>query len=217
MSSCSAVPRSAFAVAASSAPCAGTSRQITCAPSRASTSAIAAPIPREAPVTSATLPASGASQSGVAAATASPMLDDLPGHVGRAAREQEAQRRLDVALGARRDAHELRRRAGAQLLRGGAHEALERALGDGGAGVGGRAGRGAEHEQPAAGRDLADVRVEEVVGGAQVLGGRDPGGVEHDGAERVGLVGAVARVHAGVLGGAARVLRRPPSLRADAP
>ena len=51
-------------------------------------------------------------------ATASPMRDDLPGDVGGAAGEQEAQRRLDVALGARRDAHELRRRAGAQLLGG---------------------------------------------------------------------------------------------------
>ena len=52
MSSCSAVPPIRLATAARSSPWAGTSRQTTCAPSRASTSAIAAPIPREAPVTS---------------------------------------------------------------------------------------------------------------------------------------------------------------------
>ena len=60
MSSWSAVPPTWFAIAARSAPCAGTSRQMTCAPSRASTSAIAAPMPRDAPVTTATLPSSGA-------------------------------------------------------------------------------------------------------------------------------------------------------------
>ena len=41
----------------------GMSRPTTLAPSRARVSAIAAPIPREAPVTSATLPSSGRSQS----------------------------------------------------------------------------------------------------------------------------------------------------------
>ena len=40
-------------------PACGTSRPTTCAPSRARTLAIASPIPREAPVTSATLPWSG--------------------------------------------------------------------------------------------------------------------------------------------------------------
>ena len=46
-----------------SACCCGTSKQITCAPSRASTCAIASPIPRLAPVTTAVFPASGFAQS----------------------------------------------------------------------------------------------------------------------------------------------------------
>ena len=49
-----------LATFASSSPWGGMSRQTTWAPSRASTSAIAAPMPREAPVTSARGRASGA-------------------------------------------------------------------------------------------------------------------------------------------------------------
>ena len=70
MSSCSADPPIRLAIAARSSPWAGTSTQITCAPSRASTSAMAAPMPREAPVTAAVWPASGRSQSAGAFLTA---------------------------------------------------------------------------------------------------------------------------------------------------
>ena len=63
MSSSIASPSIAAVTAPSSAAACGTSRPTTCAPSRARVAAIAAPIPREAPVTSALLPASGRSQS----------------------------------------------------------------------------------------------------------------------------------------------------------
>src|SRR5918997_635905 len=53
--------------------------------------------------------------------------DDLAGHVGRAAGEQEAQRRLEIGVGIGVD--ELRGGAVADLLAGRAHEALEPALG----------------------------------------------------------------------------------------
>lgn len=63
MSSSSASPPSRPIRAARSSLAAGTSTPMTSAPSRARTSAIAAPIPRAAPVTSALRPASGLSQS----------------------------------------------------------------------------------------------------------------------------------------------------------
>ena len=59
MSSCSAVPPISLATSASLSPAAGMSTATTWAPSRAMTFAIAAPMPRAAPVTTATLPASG--------------------------------------------------------------------------------------------------------------------------------------------------------------
>ena len=62
-SSCSAVPRTRLATATSCSPAAGTSTAMTVAPSRARVSAIEAPMPRAAPVTTATRPASGFSQS----------------------------------------------------------------------------------------------------------------------------------------------------------
>ena len=52
-----------FATLDRASPAAGTSRATTVAPSRASVEAMASPMPRAAPVTSATLPASGWSQS----------------------------------------------------------------------------------------------------------------------------------------------------------
>ncbi len=63
MSSCSAVPPISLATAASCSPAAGMSTATTCAPSLAITFAIDAPMPRAAPVTTATLPASGRSSS----------------------------------------------------------------------------------------------------------------------------------------------------------
>ena len=63
MSSSIASPSISAVTAPSSSAACGMSRPTTCAPSRARVLAIAAPIPREAPVTSAVLPASGRSQS----------------------------------------------------------------------------------------------------------------------------------------------------------
>ena len=56
-------PPISLATRSRSACCCGTSKQITCAPSRAKTCAMASPIPRLAPVTTAVLPASGLTQS----------------------------------------------------------------------------------------------------------------------------------------------------------
>ena len=169
-STCSAVPPTAFATAARSSPWAGTSAQITCAPSRASTSAIAAPMPREAPVTIA-VQAPGSV--GLRRAHA----DHLAGHVGRAAGEQEAQRGFEVGPGRR--VHEVRGGAVADLLAGRADEPLERALG--------HARAGPEHDQPAARRDLADRLVEELVDLAQLAGPRDARGVEDHGGVALGV------------------------------
>ena len=63
MSIANVEPPMSAATRSRSACCCGTSRQITCAPSRASTCAIASPIPRLAPVTNAVFPASGFAQS----------------------------------------------------------------------------------------------------------------------------------------------------------
>ena len=200
MSSCSAVPPMRLAISVRSAPWAGTSTQITCAPSRASTSAIAAPMPREAPVTAAALarqrpvpvggtlaqrarfpcgyspggrnPLFGGVRRGVADA------DHLSRHVGRAAGQQEAQRRLEVGL--RRRVDEVGGRAVADLLAERAHEALERALG--GARVAvlpitiARPGR----------REVAHHGLEEVVDVAQVARGAHARRVEDQGRVRRG-------------------------------
>ena len=119
----------------------GTSRPTTLAPSRARVAAIAAPIPREAPVTSAVLPSSGRSQSrSGSGATPSPIRDHLAGDVGRARREQEAQGRVELVLGAGGDEHQLRGgAAAADLLAERAGEALQRPLRGGGAGRAGLA------------------------------------------------------------------------------
>ena len=85
----------------------GTSSPTTLAPSRPRVAAIAAPIPREAPVTRATLPSSGRSQS-ISGVGKTPRLDpeyDLTGDVGRARREQEAQGRGELDLRRRGDEH----------------------------------------------------------------------------------------------------------------
>ena len=63
MSSCRAVPWTSLATAARWSPAAGMSTTTTVAPSRCRVRAIAAPMPRAAPVTTATLPASGLSTS----------------------------------------------------------------------------------------------------------------------------------------------------------
>ena len=85
-------------------------------------------------------------------------LDDLAGDVGRARREQEAQRRGELVLGADGDVHELHRHAaGAHLLAERAGEALERALrGRGPARARLRRGGGAEHDHPAAALQAAE-------------------------------------------------------------
>ena len=70
-----------------------------------------APMPRAAPVTTATLPASGVAQSAGSAGVAAADADDLPVDVGRPAGQQEPQRRVGVGLGALGDEDEVRGRA----------------------------------------------------------------------------------------------------------
>ena len=129
MSSCSAEPPIRLATAARSSPWAGTSRQTTCAPSRASTSAIAAPMPREAPVTSRDLAGERPVPVVRRVRTAGADADDLAGHVRRARRQQEPQRRLERRPPARRR-RAARSRPARTSLAERADEALERALGD---------------------------------------------------------------------------------------
>ena len=150
MSSCSAVPRTRLAVSARSAPIAGMSRQIDGGAvarehlgDRRADAARRAGDERDLAGERALPVLRGGSG-------ARPDRDHLAVDVGGAAGEQEPQRRLDAVLRAGRDPDELRRGAGAQLLGRGAREALQRALGDGGAHAAGR--RPAASRAPAAGR-----------------------------------------------------------------
>ncbi len=165
MSSSIASPPTLAATWRRSSPAWGTSRPTTSAPSAASVSAIAAPIPREAPVTSATLPASGRSHSiSGSGATPSPTSHHLAGDVGGARREQEAQRRLELPLAAAADEDELRgRAASADLLAERADEALEGALRRGGAGRACLLRRRAEDDDAAVAGEPADAGVEEAL------------------------------------------------------
>ena len=94
--------------------------------------------------------------------------------------QQEAQRRLHVLLRAGLDIYELHCRASAQLLAHRAGEALERPLRGVRTRAIGRRRRTAKHEQAPARPNRANGRVEEVVELAQLLRGRDPGGVEDE-------------------------------------
>ena len=166
-------------------------------------------------MTSATLPSSGRSQSAVVAATASPTVTTWPETY--AERPESRKRSVDSTLpsapGATRSSWPVA--PPAELLGGRAGEALERALGDRGARLAGAVGRRAEHDQAPARRELPDVLVEELVGGAQLLAARDARRVEQERAELVGLVGAVARSQTGVGGRAARGLVGDPGVGAD--
>ena len=165
MSSGSASPPSASTTARRSFSACGTSRPTTLAPSRPSVAAIAAPIPREAPVTSAVLP--GQRQVPVDLRRRGDALGDadhLAVDVGRARREQEAQGRVELVLGARLDVDELRGRAlAADLLGERAGEALQRALGGVGAGRAGERRGGAEDDDPAAAAQPRHGGVEEAL------------------------------------------------------
>ncbi len=182
MSSSIARPPIASVTAFRSAAIGGMSRPTTSAPSRARVLAIAAPIPREAPVTSATLPASGLSQSifGLGGdALADP--DHLTGDVGRFGGEEEAQRRLQLVLGAGLDVDELRgRAAAADLLGERAGEALQRPLGDVGLDRAGLRRRGAEDDDAAAALQAGDGGVEEALQLDQLGRVGDSGGVEDE-------------------------------------
>ena len=162
---------------------------------------MSAPMPRAAPVTTATLPASGRSGARCSPARALPDPEHLGVDVGRAGREQEldgAQRR---GLGAVGDEHEVGGGAGAQLLGDRAGDALEGAPGgtlgrrpSPGPGRGrrrrpGRSGRAASAPGPRVAR--RDSRSAGVLGGGEVdddpaepaclgdrLDERGPGGVE---------------------------------------
>ena len=132
-----------------SSPAAGTSRQTTCAPSRASTWAIAAPMPRAAPVTSATWPASGRSQSSGTSRRPAPIRITWPETY--AERADSRNRRVDSTAPRRR----ARRRPVGRCRPGrtpcrAEGEALQGPLGGGLAGEPHSVGRRAEHDHPAA-------------------------------------------------------------------
>ena len=161
----------------------GTSTPTTVAPSRCRTRAISSPMPRLAPVTSATLPARGRVQSvdlvgghGAVGTDA----DDLARDVGRLGGEEEGERGGDRPVGGRSDVHELDGAAAADLLAEGAGEALERALGDP-LGPGALLGRRADHDDARAGLEAAHERGEELLQGDEAGGVGDAGGVEDEG------------------------------------
>ena len=166
-------------------------------------------------MTSATLPSSGRSQSSGAAATASPTVTIWPETY--AERPESRKRSVDSTLpsapGATRSSWPVppfRSSFAAERAKPSSARCATAARASDGP-----VGRRAEHDQAAARRELADVSVEEVVGGPQVLAARDPGGVEQQRAEAVVLVGAVARAQPGVGGRAAGVLVVDPRLGAD--
>ena len=96
------MPRTRLATATSCSPAAGTSTATTVAPSRARVSAIEAPMPRAAPVTTATRPASGVSQSSGSAPAAESTASSWPST--NADRVDRKNRRAPTHRG-RRDGH----------------------------------------------------------------------------------------------------------------
>ncbi len=167
-------------------------RPTTSAPSRCSTRAICSPMPRLAPVTSATLPSSGRCQSATSGASVDggADADHLPRDVRRLRRQQEGQRARDGCLGSGGDVDELDGGAAADLLAERPGEALERALGDPLGVRSVRSGVRAEDDDAAARREAAQQGLEEVAQGDQALGGGDAGGVVHEapvGVARLGI------------------------------
>ena len=184
MSSSIVSASSRSATSSRSSASAGTSSRTRSAPSRCRVVAIASPMPREAPVTRAVLPSSGRAQS-ISGAFATPGadLDHLAGDVGRAGREQEAHRRLDLRLGALGDVDELHGDAAADLLAERAGEALQRPLRRRRAGR--QAGRrGAEHDDAAGALHSLHVGVEEALQLDQLGRVGDAGRVEDERLDR---------------------------------
>ena len=183
---------SAIRVCSSLAAC-GTSTPTTVAPSRCSTRAISSPMPRLAPVTSATFPASGRVQSStwsVRGGAVGADADDLPGDVRRLRRQQEGERGADRAVGGRRDVDELDGPAAADLLAERAGEALQRALRDA-LGARRQLRRRTDHDHARAPLEPAHQGGEELLEREQPGGVGDAGGVEDEclGARTVGEVG----------------------------
>ncbi len=99
MSSCRAVPCTSLATAARWSPAAGMSTTTTVAPSRCRVRAIAAPIPRAAPVTTATLPASGFSASAGSCPSRGADGEELPVDERGTAGQEEPQRAEGAGAG----------------------------------------------------------------------------------------------------------------------
>ena len=97
MSSCRAVPCTSLATAARWSPAAGMSTTTSVAPSRCRVRAIAAPMPRAAPVTTATLPASGFSASAGSCPSAELTVRNCPST--NAERPERKNRRAPRVLG----------------------------------------------------------------------------------------------------------------------
>ena len=166
-------PPSSRVTSSSSLAAWGTSMPRIVAPSRWSTRAICSPMPREAPVTSATLPVSGLSMLGTGSASVvpvAPIRTTWPETYARLGGQEEGERRVDRHLGALGDVHELDGAAAADLLAERAGEALQGALRDP-LRAGQQLRHGAEHDDPAAREQAAHQRLEELLQGDQ------PGGV----------------------------------------
>ena len=161
------------------------------------------PIPRAAPVTSATLPSRGRSQSiwlGGVEVTA-PGRSGPPGRRrtptaarGRSAASTRArQRRLERVFACRAHVQQLRGGATSDLLADRAHEPLERPLGDRLRRRGAVLGRRAEHDHPTTAEHPADRRVQKGPRLRELLACLDPGGVEHERLEAL-LIGCGLRI-----------------------
>ncbi len=193
MSRVSQSPSSSFISDCSSLAACGTSTPRTVAPSRCSTRAICSPMPRLAPVTRATLPASGRVQSPTSGAFLvpwAPIRTTCPETYADLGESRKASVLVADALGALGDVHELDRAAVADLLAEAAGEALKCALGHA-LGALDLLGRGADDDHVRAAVEAAEDGGEELAKRLQVGGRREAGGVEDQALEGGALLGDV--------------------------
>ncbi len=164
------------------------STAITCAPSRANTSAIVAPMPRAAPVTTRDLAVERLVPVGRRGGIGRADPEHLTVDVGRLARQQESQRGLQARrgrLGVRREIDQGHRGPVAQFLAQRAGEPLEGALRDVLVHVADVLRRGPDHDDARRVAEVAQQRGEEFVERLEARRFGDAGGVEHQPAEPI--------------------------------
>lgn len=148
-----------------------------------------APMPRAAPVTTATLPASGLSQSAGRGRVGGAHAVHLPVDVGRLGREDEPEGGLQAGgagLGVGGQVDQRRGGAALQLLAQRAGEALQSTLSDLGVDAACFVRSGADDDHAGARREVAQHRGEELVELLEPGGVGDAGGVEHHATEGIG-------------------------------